>query len=177
MLAPAGNGIFIQPTSGTISISVTNTILSNNASNGILYSPPSGSPTAKVVIDRVFANNNNVGIVFAAASPTGGSTIIAISNTSVSANTTNGLVANNGASGNPLKASFDNVSAVDNGSEGIGGAGTAKILLGRSTVTGNAIGIENNTSPNTFFTYGNNQIDLNSTDIGLNPLSTTLTLR
>jgi hypothetical protein len=173
----AGNGIFIQPTSGTISISVTNTIVSNNARNGIFYSPPSGSPTTKVVIDHVFANNNDNGIVFATANPTGGSTLIAVSNTSVSSNATGGLVANNGASGNPLSASFDNVSAVNNGNEGIGGAGTAKIVLGRSTVTGNVIGIENNISVGNFSSYGNNQINQNTVNIAFNPLNTSFALQ
>jgi len=34
------------------------------------------------------------------------------------------------------------------------------VLLGRSFITGNSVGIQNNTS-NTFYTYQNNQIDLN----------------
>jgi hypothetical protein len=44
-------------------------------------------------------------------------------------------------------------------------------------ITGNATGVNNSTSPNTFYTYQNNQIDLNSTDINGTALNTTKVLR
>lgn len=38
-----GNGIVMQPTSGTLDFTITNTTASNNGAEGILYLPPSGS--------------------------------------------------------------------------------------------------------------------------------------
>src|SRR5271170_6039509 len=47
-----------------------------------------------------------------------------------------------------------------------------ELLLGRSVITGNSTGVVNNPSPNTFYTYGNNQINGNTTD-GYSSLNTT----
>ena len=50
-------------------------------------------------------------------------------------------------------------------------------LLGRSVITGNGTGIFNGTSPNTFFTYKDNSISENSTDITTSSPLNTLTLQ
>jgi hypothetical protein len=42
----------------------------------------------------------------------------------------------------------------------------SEVLLGRSAITGNGTGIDNSTSPNMFYTYGDNRINGNSPDIG-----------
>jgi hypothetical protein len=45
---------------------------------------------------------------------------------------------------------------------GIHATGTPKVVLGRSVITSNSTnGIQNDTSPNTFYTYQNNQMNLN----------------
>jgi hypothetical protein len=168
-----GNGIFLAPTSGTINFFVTNTIVSNNGSAGIAYFPPSGTPSANVVLDHIVATANLFGVSVGSGFTSGGSTVAAISNSVVAANTI-GLFAGNGPG--PLTFSIDNVSAVDNGN-GIYAAATANVLLGRSVITGNGTGVTNLTSPNTFYTYGNNQINLNTTADTSSALNTTFTPR
>src|SRR5262249_13408250 len=64
-LETTGNGILIQPTSGTVKFTITDTISSNNGHHGISYDPQSGSASAIGVIDRVTANANfDQGIIF-----------------------------------------------------------------------------------------------------------------
>jgi hypothetical protein len=48
---------------------------------------------------------------------------------------------------------------------------TKERLLGRSVITGNGTGVSNNTSSNTFYSYGDNRINLNGTD-GFSSLNT-----
>jgi hypothetical protein len=170
-----GNGILIQPTAGTLTLAITNTTVSNNFNYGIVYSPPSGSPTVSAVIDHVVATANLSGIGLDTTSATGGSTIATISDSTVSNNSQVGILAKNGPGA--LKLSIDNVNASNNGT-GISAQDTANVLLSRSVLTGNgSTGVVNFTSPNTFYTYQNNLIDLNgSVFIGSAP-NTTQTLR
>src|SRR5258708_5005308 len=90
-----GNGILIQPTSGTISFTITNTIVSNNGFTGIYYVPPSGSATTNGVIDHVVATNNQYGIAITSVSG-GAATTVAISNSIASINRSAGIVFGNG---------------------------------------------------------------------------------
>jgi hypothetical protein len=170
-----GDGILIQPTSGTINFVISDTVILNNAFIGIFYYPPSGSPTANGVIDHVTAEGNAFGISISQVSMTGGSSVIAISNTTLSANSSTGLQANNGST-TPLTLSIDNVSAIGNAVDGISVFDTTEALLGRSVITGNGTGIDNSTSPNTFYTYKDNRINKNGTNIS-SALNTTLTVQ
>jgi hypothetical protein len=52
---------------------------------------------------------------------------------------------------------------------GISAFGFTHVQLSRSTVIGNKFGIQNSTSPNTFYSYGDNHINGNGTDIDSNP--------
>ena len=152
-----GNGILIQPTSGAISFVITNTIVSNNPLAGIIYLPPSGSATANGVIDHVVATNNGTGILFDNST---GSTTAAISN-SIASNNTNGIIAEGGGA---LAVSIDNTGVSRNILTGISGSNSAKVTLGRSVITANGTGIFNTTS-NTFYSYSDNRINGNVTDI------------
>jgi hypothetical protein len=168
-----GNGILMQPTAGTLTFTITNTTASNNGYTGIFFFPTSGSPSAKGVIDHVLADANQYGIAFDPGSS--GSTVVTVSNSIVSNNSVGGILAANGPG--TLKVSIDNVTVGGNGGIGIDALTSANVLLGRSVVTGNTTGISNGTSPNTFYTYQNNQIDLNTTDISGTALNTTKPLR
>src|SRR5258708_9224611 len=155
-----GNGILIQPTSGTISFTITNTIVSNNGFTGIYYVPPSGSATTNGVIDQVVATHNQIGI---AISTTNGAaaTTVAISNSIASINSSAGIFIGGGAAA--LAVSIDNT-AVSSNANGIEAHNKATVRLGRSVITGNSnLGIFNVTSPNTFFSYKDNRIDGNGT--------------
>ena len=90
MVGTVGNGIWIAPTTGTITFGVFNTTVTNNKWAGINYQPAGGSAaTATGTIDHVIATNNvNEGFAVALGTASGGSAAISISNS---------VVANNGA--------------------------------------------------------------------------------
>jgi hypothetical protein len=176
-----GNGIIIQPTSGAVDFVITHTTVINNDHVGIFYFPPSGaSPSANGVIDNVVATGNGFGIGINSQNASSGTAIVAISNSATSNHRFDGIAAQ-GASTSPVTISVDSSNASGNGQRGIAGSGTAKVLLGRSVIIGNATGVGNFTSPNTFFTYKDNRINQNTTDIcstsGCIPLNTTLALQ
>jgi hypothetical protein len=163
-----GNGIFIQPTSGTVNFAITNTIVSNNVA-GIRFLPPSGSPTANGTIDHVVATANAIGIEVDKV--TSGSVEVAISNSIVSNNSTFGIYAIGAGA-----ISVDNTTLNGNGT-GIEANTGAAIMLSRSVIHGNGTGTINNTNPNTFYTYGNNLIDLNGQNFFGTQLYSGVTLR
>jgi hypothetical protein len=166
-----GNGILMQPTSGTLDFTITNTTASNNGGQGVIYFPTSGSPSANGAIDHVVANANIDGIDVNTFNASGGTTVITISNTIASNNVNGSGIAIVGTAA--MKVSIDNVSASGN-FIGIQDNFTANVLLGRSVITGNSTGIQNDTSPNSFFTFGDNRINENTTD-GYTTLSTSFT--
>ena len=92
-----GNGILIQPTAGPVNFTVTNTTASNNGLAGISYTPLSGVPSANGIIDHVVATANLHGIVISPTSTTGGSTVVAISNSIASNNSGIGISGSNNA--------------------------------------------------------------------------------
>jgi hypothetical protein len=173
--APHGTGILIQPTTGTLAFTITNTNVSNNGNDGILYQPPSGTPSANGVIDHVVAtSNDNNGINFNTSNTTGGATVATTSNSIASNNTNNGINAQNSPSGS-LRLSIDNASISGNAGYGVSAASTSSVLLGRSVIMGNSNGVINTTSPNTFFTYKDNRINSNEFfDINGSGLNTSL---
>ena len=170
-----GDGILIQPTAGPVNFTVTNTTASNNGLAGIYYVPSSGVPSTNGVIDHVVATANLHGIAISPTNTTGGSTVVVISNSIASNNSGFGISGSNNAL-NSLKLSIDNVSVSGNNT-GIEATSSTNALLGRSVITGNTTGINNGTSPNTFYTYKNNQINLNGTDFSGTGLNSTLTLQ
>jgi hypothetical protein len=162
-----GNGILIAPMSGTIDFTITNTTASNNGNSGIAYAPPASTVTANGVIDHVVANANQFGFAIVNQFSTAGSTVVTVSNSIFKGNIFTGLDFNTIST--PLKVSVDNVSASSN-NVGINTSNNANLLLGRSVITGNTTGVNNNA---TIYTYHDNRIDLNTTDVAGNALNTT----
>jgi hypothetical protein len=164
----SGNGIWMRPSAGTVRFAIANTVVLNNGYAGISYSPPSGTATANGVIDRVVATNNDAYGIAIYTGSGGGSTTTAISNSIVSESSNGGAGTGieifNGPA--PLTVSIDNTSITGN-PFGIYASGTSNVTLGRSVITANsAVGIQNSTGPNTFFSYQDNRINGNGTDIG-----------
>ena len=185
------NGVLMQPTSGTVGIFITNTNASNNRDAGIsYYTPLSGSASAIGVFDHVVTNNEIDGISIYNGNSTAPSTF-SISNCIASKNTLDGNSAgiNIGSEVSPITVSIDHCNLFNNTSGilattsdggfitlsidssnindntiGVNVEGFVKALLGRSVVTSNTQNsIYNTTSPNAFYTYQNNQINLNGT--------------
>ena len=163
----ANDGIVLEPTSGTLDFAVTDTTVSNNNDTGISYQPPSGSPNAKGVIDHVVASaNGTAGLAFDVY---GGTVTVTVTNTIVSGSG-DGIYASDVTG--QLTLAIDNATITGN-NYGIAAYDNAEVLLGRSLITGNGpstggfgSGIYNKTMPNTFYTYGNNQINLNGNGSG-----------
>jgi hypothetical protein len=147
-----GNGILIQPTSGAVNFTIINTTVMNNGFAGILYSPQSGLPDTAGAIDHVLATANGDGIYI------NGQGAVTVSNSIANNNTDTGIKVDQGI------VSIDNVSVSGN-NNGISAQSQVQILLGRSTITGNQTGILNSTSSNNFYTYADNSINENITDI------------
>jgi len=165
-------GIFVQPNGTLNNFAITNTMVSNNGTG--IYLSPANTTNVHGVIDHVIATGGSDGINLDARFSSG-VTIIAVSNTIVGNNNNYGIVDSTGNVANTT-LSIDNVSVVGNFNIGIVVTGPATVLLGRSVVSGNGIGVENNTSANTFYTYKDNRINLNgSMDFAGTPLNTTFT--
>jgi hypothetical protein len=176
-----GNDILMQPTSGTLRFVITNTVASNNGFIGIFYLPPnSGSTaTAELAMDHVVTTNNSSSGISLDSFFTSGSTTVAISN-SIANYDNVGIGVSNGTA--LLAASIDNTSMVGNKAYGLDAIGTPRTYLGRSVITDNGIGVENDTSPNSVYSYQNNGINGNGTgtadDVaGMSPSLNSLTLK
>ena len=158
-----GIGILIQPTSGTVTFVVTNTTVSNNWI-GIDFHPEiNGSAN----IDHVVATGNSNGIAII-----GGSADAAISNSISSNNTEYGIFVGFGSA---VTISVDNTTLNGNNTA-IAADQPARVMLSRSVIQGNATGTINDTA-NTFYTYGNNLIDLNGQNFSGGALYSGVTLR
>ena len=162
------NGLQIQPTSGSISFAVTNTTVLNNGSAGINI-VTSFSPTVNGAIDHLVATGNS-----AAISGGGGGMAmdLAISNSILSKNI-DGISVGGGSA---ITVSIDNVTLNGNSGSAITASLPASVLLSRSVIQGNHIGTSNSTS-NSFYSYGNNLIDLNANNFVGTPLNQSVTLR
>jgi hypothetical protein len=156
-----GNGVLIQPTTGSMSFVISNTIASDNAFGGIIYFPPSGTANANGVIDHVVTANNAWGVDILASSQTGGRIAVAISNTVASNNSFAGVNFGTGAA--TLNSTVDSLTASNN-QFGLSLGSTGNVVLSRSVITLNtAYGVDNDSS--WFYTLGDNNISLNSTDV------------
>jgi parallel beta helix pectate lyase-like protein len=165
------NGILLQPSSGPMNFVISNTIVTDNGYNGINYEPSGPSISGGGVIDHVLAANNTIGIDLDTAG-VNANVHVTISN-SVASNNAYGMSFY--STSGQLVVDIDSSYASNNGDVGINGQGTAVVLLGRSVVSVNGTGINNNTSSGgEFNTYGDNRINWNSTDIngGLNTYTT-----
>jgi hypothetical protein len=163
--ATTGYGIILQPTGGTVYFAIIDSLLVNNATGGILYAPPSGAPVTTGVINNTVLTGNQIGLEASTSSATGGSTAIAIVNSTISNNSNTAISATGSLSAQALKLAIDNDTISDNGT-GISATGFVEAILRRSAVVRNGTGITNATSlSNGFYSYRDNRINQNGTDI------------
>src|SRR6516225_2341595 len=153
------DGIRFAPSSSTsLDFVIKDTLVSDNKGVGIGFEVVTNA-TANGVIDHVVATHNQDGISIDLAGATSAAVTVAISNSIANNNGGAGIAAEIGST-STLTLSIDNVEVASNAT-GIVMFDAPKVILGRSVITGNGLGILNQTSPNTFYTYGNNQINLN----------------
>jgi hypothetical protein len=169
-----GNGILIRPSSGTVDFTVANTTAANNGYAGVQYLPTGGTVNGNGIVDHVVATANQYGIAIDSSGAMLGATVATVSNSIASDNTQTGVFVKNGSA--TVTVSVDNVSMSGN-NVGIAGVNSPQVLLGRSVITGNVTGIFNGTSPNAFYTYKDNRINLNTMVDGANTLNTMLSVQ
>jgi hypothetical protein len=150
----ASQGIRIAPTSGFTTVTVTDTVLSNNGL-GIFAL---GAQGVLVNLRHVEMYNNSFG-GFKASGANGGVFVNVVDSTANS-NGTNGFV----ATGGPVVIDMQRSNASLNQQAGIlaDGAG-AKITIGASTVTANGTGFAT-TNGGAILSYGDNRVDNNTVD-------------
>ncbi|SRR5579883_572080 len=156
-----GNGILIQPTSGPMNFLISNVIVSDNSYVGVYFLPTSGTPSVTGAIDHVIATNSSYGIEL---DPAVGSLTAAISNTVASNNFGRGIGVSPTTSGRVV-VSIDNSTISGNETSGVYAGGAAIVRMGRTVSSSNGFGVYNSTSGNTLYTYGDNRINDNGTDV------------
>ena len=151
------SGIYISPAGGSPTITVNDTTLSANLFNaGLKYYSGTAAQT-KIIMNRVIVDNNYWGIYLGVH---GGSLNMQINNS---------VISNSGASGISTESdSFPGTLLIDNthifnNSTGID-ATNLLFLVRRSVISGNVKGVHI-TGSATFYSYGDNSINGNSTDV------------
>jgi hypothetical protein len=163
----SGVGILIPPTSGTVNFAIRDTIVVNNDGNGILLFPPNGSGTVNVngAIDHVTATGNAGDGISLYQFGAGGSVIASVSNSVASNNGARGIEVESGTGGT-ITVSIDSTNISGNHFSGVAAYAKSQVFLSRSVLTGNVHAYENNTSPNSFFTYSDNRLNNNGAPQG-----------
>ena len=157
---PGGNGISFNP-SGAAELFISDSKITNNgpaAGGAGVFISPTGSGSAKVVISNSLSENNNVGVRADTASTTG-AVEVEISDSSLSGNTSSGVVGTQ-VSG-PVTIMLNRNMIASNAAQGVRAVGaTSVIRIGASVISGNATAITTG-SGGQVQSYGNNQIDGN----------------
>ena len=157
-------GIDLQMTSGAPRVVVSDTTLSLNNVVGFRYfqaAPSTVSPN--IVLNRVDSHHNG-SMGFYIQQNAAGDATVDIAHSTASSNSNYGFAVQAAvpATGT-LTAALDNLSATGNGAVGMIFSGPKlKAYLGRSVVSGNPTGVQNGGG---VFSYGNNQIDGNATNV------------
>jgi len=168
LLQNFADGIDMQPTTG-MSFIITDTKVTNNQHSGISYIPQNGSTAAIGIIDHVEVSNNlDFGIEL--VTPLAGGTT-----NSIVYNDGTGIFFLTGTNTNGLYVSIDNTTVTANSGGGIEANDTVKVLLRRSMITENSIGLSNSSNPNMVYSYQDNSINDNRLDFaGSAPLPVAL---
>jgi hypothetical protein len=153
-----GAGYGISMAGSTSKITISDTSSSNNAYAGIFLF---GTSSARVEMDHVVTNNNQYGI-----SLSGGATaLFNVTNSIASNNTQNGFGFDGPGPVPPAATSLDSLIAIGNGNIGVF-LGHGTMYLGRSVISSNGAGVFiASGGVATGFSYQNNQINANGTDV------------
>ena len=162
-------GVTIVPSTSS-GFSVSNTIASNNGNNSEgIFVAPTGAAIVNGVLSKVTTNNNGGGIQV--EGPTGASLNVVIVDSEASNNAGAFGVAAGGTGGAAIAILVRNVVA-SNEFMGLEAGLNATLRVANSAVTGNTTGVFG--GGGTIFTYGNNDINGNATDVSgtLTPVAT-----
>ena len=140
--AETNTGIVYAPT-GASELYVSDTIISGsgNPNAGGISIKPTGSGSAKAVLDNVNVEDNASGILIDGRT-TSGSNTVTIRNSTISGNTSFGVYAADSASG-ATNVTVEGSTSANNTTFGVGASGTnATVRVRNSTVNGNGTGLQ-----------------------------------
>jgi hypothetical protein len=161
-----GIGIHFKPAEVTADLFVADSDISNNglpASGGGIVIQPSGQGSARVVLERVRAENNTYGIF---GDGTGSTGVIAmqVRDSLAAGNEFSGISAYTSAGHSVTSVTLDRTSSLLNGGTGVLSQGPpAFVLLARSTVMSNGVGLSP-VSGGSIISYQSNQLSGNVSD-------------
>jgi hypothetical protein len=155
--AAGQGGIVIAPSSGTVNVGVQNTSIYDSQAG--LLSKPTGGAVVNLTIEHSYIDNNQGGGVRIDGTG-GGTTNAAITDTSMSLNNGNGMVAISGPSNVKVDLMRDIIA--DNVSSGVqsnnSAGGTSTVTVGSSILSNNVVGAWLIAGSATLQTFLNNQV-------------------
>jgi hypothetical protein len=154
----ANAGLNITPSTSS-SFSVSNTIASNNGAG--ISVQPSGSAVVTGVLRKIIADNNNAGIVAEGKFATGALNVVIADSETSNNNSGQGVFADSVSGAAPTSILVRNVVSRFN-AVGLLADANSTLRVAHSVVTGNITGV--NTSGGTIFSYGDNDVNGNTTD-------------
>ena len=149
--------VSVNPSAGTLNLKIQETNINNNT-GGVLIKP-SGGATVDASIERTHIDTNGGGLKVDGTG--GGPSKVAVTDSSISLNSANGVNAVSGGSGN---VSVDLMRAViaDNTQSGVvsnnTSGGTATVTVGSSILSNNAVGAWSIVNTATLSSFKNNQV-------------------
>ena len=153
----ATNGVAVTPSAGTLYLKIQETTINN--SNGAVLIKPTGGAVVNASIERAHMDGNVGGLKVDGTG--GGSSNVAVTDTSQSLNSANGMNVLSGPSGNVnvdvMRGVFANNAlsgVVSNNTTG----GTATVTVGNSILSNNTVGAWSIVNTATLLSFKNNQV-------------------
>jgi hypothetical protein len=151
------NGVAVTPSAGTLYLKIQETTINN--SNGAVLIKPTGGAVVNALIERAHLDGNVGGLKVDGTG--GGSSNVAVTDTTQSLNSANGMNVVSGGSGNVnvdvMRGVFANNAqsgVVSNNASG----GTATVTVGSSILSNNAVGAWSIVNTATLLSFKNNQV-------------------
>ena len=147
-------GIYVEPSGTSVTVDVTNSIISGNSGSGI-RNKPSGGTSVMMTIDHAIVSKNGGDGIMANGTLTTGSVNVAVRDGVAAFNNGCGFIAySNGANATVL---LDGGIVQGNGTGILASGSGATVYFERSIINGNTTGVSQ-TSPGTALSYGSNSI-------------------
>lgn len=169
-------GIRFAPPAGTVAeLHVSDTVINDNGTSatngGIVIQPTGAAVAANVFLNRLQVKNNSAGIR-ADGTGTTGVIVMTVNDSYIAGNANNGITAVTPAGGSTVVGLIAASTIAGNSGIGVnvsgaagGGAGTATVRIGGSSIHGNATGVSAaGAGPGVLRSYKNNFINGNATD-------------
>src|SRR5262249_18257691 len=142
-----GAGINFEPAASPVpqgvtnSLQVTNSVISDNTSNGIFIASPGGTSNVVAILDHVGLYNNTIGLQVSGAGASGSVVMATVVESGASNNADSGFLAESVTGAGFARILLVRSAAFGNPGTGIlSNGGDAQILVNKSAVYGNASG-------------------------------------